>query len=239
MRSRRASSTGRVTRAGTPTTREPGGTRASSGTTAPAATTLPVPMWTPLRSTLPMPIRQSSSTVHPCRMARCPTPTRAPIRAGSRSSTCTIVPSWRLVFSPTMIAAMSPRTTAPGAMNAVGWMLMLLPHRLECPLDPCVYRLAVFLSGVPPQCLRHVQRLVVERVEVGRSEHPRLECRPVLRHMDQQDRLAREYGCVGGHGNARQGQRQRTGVETEIVLIVGGPVVVARSGVRVSVPRGL
>src|SRR5207253_1649016 len=247
MRSRRASSTGRVTRAGTPTTREPGGTRASSGTTAPAATTLPVPMWTPLRSTLPMPIRQSSSTVHPCRMARCPTPTRAPIRAGSRSSTCTIVPSWRLVFSPTMIAAMSPRstapyhtlacalsvtspsTTAPGAMNAVGWMLMLLPHRLECPLDPCVYRLAVFLSGVPPQCLRHVQRLVVERVEVGRSEHPRLECRPVLRHMDQQDRLAREYGCVGGHGNARQRQRQRTGVETEIVLIVGGPVVVARA----------
>src|SRR5947199_264002 len=159
MRSRRLSSTGRLTRAGTPTTRDAGGTRAA--------------------------------------YAR----------------------------------------TAPGAMNAVGWMLMLLPHRLECPLDPCVYRLAVFLSGVPPQCLRHVQRLVVERVEVGRSEHPRLECRPVLRHMDQQDRLAREYGCVGGHGNARQRQRQRTGVETEIVLVVGGPVLVARSGVRASVPR--
>src|SRR5207245_2593369 len=93
-------------------TSEPGGMRAPSGTTAPAATTLPVPMWTPLSSTLPMPIRQSSSTVQPCRMARCPTPTRAPIRAGSRSSTCTIVPSWRLVFSPTTIAAMSPRSTA-------------------------------------------------------------------------------------------------------------------------------
>src|SRR2546426_9427422 len=227
MRSRRASSTGRVTRAGTPTTSEPGGTRASSGTTAPAATTLPVPMWTPLSSTLPMPIRQSSSTVHPCRMARCPTPTRAPICAGSRSSTCTIVPSWRLVFSPTTIAAMSPRstapyhtlacapsvtspsTTAPGAMNAVGWMLMLLPHRLEYPLDPCVYRLAVFLSGVPPQRLCHVQRFVVECVKVGGSEHARLERRAVLRHMDQQDGLAREDGGIGGGGEGGRGERQR------------------------------
>src|SRR2546426_8144385 len=219
MRSRRASSTGRVTRAGPPTTSEPGGTRASSGTTAPAATTLPVPMWTPVSSTLPMPIRQSSSTVHPCRMARCPTPTRAPIRAGSRSSTCTIVPSWRLVFSPTTIAAMSPRstapyhtlacapsvtspsTTAPGAMNAVGWMLMLLPHRLEYPLDPRVYRLAVFLSGGPPQRLRHVQRLAVERVEVGGAEHPRLQRRAVLRDMNQANGLGGENGGSAGLGD--------------------------------------
>src|SRR6266480_186939 len=246
MRSRRASSTGRVTRAGTPTTSEPGGTRAPSGTTAPAATTLPVAMWTPLRSTLPMPIKQSSSMVHPCRMARCPTPTRAPIRAGSPSSTCTIVPSWRLVRSPTTIAAMSPRstapyhtlacapsvtspnTTAPGAINAVGWMLMLLPHRLEYPLDPRVYGLAVPLSGVPAQGLRHVQRLVVERVEVGGSEHARLQRRALLGDMDQQNGLAREYGRVRGHGNARQRQRQRTSVETEMVLIVGGPILVAR-----------
>src|SRR2546430_7387687 len=245
MRSRRASSTGRVTRAGTPTTSEPGGTRAPSGTTAPAATTLPVAMWTPLRSTLPMPIKQSSSMVHPCRMARCPTPTRAPIRAGSPSSTCTIVPSWRLVRSPTTIAAMSPRstapyhtlacaprvtspsTTAPRAMNAVGWMLMLLPHRLEYPLDPRVYRLAVPLSGVPAQGLRHVQRLVVERAEVGGSEHPRLQRRAVLRDMDQQNGLAREDGGVGGHGNARQRQRQGTGGGKEMGLGVGGPILVA------------
>src|SRR6267378_8053230 len=255
MRSRRASSTGRVTRAGTPTTREPGGTRAPSGTTAPAATTLPVPMCTPFKSTLPMPIKQSSSTVHPCRMARWPTPTRAPIRAGSPSSTCTIVPSWRLVRSPTTIAAMSPRstapyhtlawapsvtspsTTAPGAINAVGWMSMLLPHRLEYPLNPRVYRLAVLLSGVPAQGLRHVQRLVVERVEVGGSEHARLERRAVLRDMDQQDGLAWENRGVGRDRNARQRQRQRTGVETEIVLVVGGPILVARSGVRPSFLR--
>src|SRR5216117_1342721 len=196
MRSRRASSTGRVTRAGTPTTSEPGGTRAPSGTTAPAATTLPVPIWTPFKSTLPMPIKQSSSTVHACRMARCPTPTRAPIRVGSPSSTCTMVPSWRLVRSPT--------TTAPGAINAVGWMLMLLPHRLEYPLDPRVYGLAVPLSGVPAQGLRHVQSLVVERVEVGGSEHAPLERRALLGDMDQQNGLAREYGGVRGHGNARQ-----------------------------------
>src|SRR2546430_16217439 len=86
-------------------------------------------------------------------------------------------------------------------------MSILLPHRLEYPLDPCVYRLAVLLSGVPAQGLRHVQRLVVERVEVGGSEHPRLQRRAVLRDMDQQNGLAREDGGVGGHGNARQRQR--------------------------------
>src|SRR5438046_2124541 len=185
----------------------------------------------------------------------CARATRAPIRVGSPSSTCTMVPSWRLVRSPTTIAAMSPRstapyhtlacapsvtspnTTAPGAINAVGWMLMLLPHRLEYPLDPRVYGLAVPLSGVPAQGLRHVQRLVVERVEVGGSEHARLQRRALLGDMDQQNGLAREYGGVRGHGNARQRQRQRTSVETEMVLIVGGPILVARSGVRPSFPR--
>src|SRR5438445_1620723 len=188
MRSRRASSTGRVTRAGTPTTSEPGGMRAPSGTTAPAATTLPVPMWTPLSSTLPMPMRQSSATVQPCRMARCPTPTRAPMRAGLPASTCTMVPSCRLEASPTTIAAMSPRRTAPyhtlargpsvtspttpapGAMNAVGSMFVLLPHRLERPLHPRVHRLTVLLGGVPAQHAGHVDSLVVERLDVGLGE---------------------------------------------------------------------
>src|SRR6266550_3540509 len=176
MRSRRASSTGRVTRAGTPTTSEPGGTRAPSGTTAPAATTLPVPMWTPFKSTLPMPIKQSSSTVHACRLARSPTT----IAAMSPRSTA---PYHTLACAPSVT---SPNTTAPGAINAVGWMLMLLPHRLEYPLDPRVYGLAVPLSGVPAQGLRLVQRLVVERVEVGGSEHARLQRRALLGDMDQQ-----------------------------------------------------
>src|SRR5213593_1051989 len=254
MRSRRASSTGRVTRAGTPTTREPGGTRASSGTTAPAATTLPVPMWTPLRSTLPMPIRQSSSTVHPCRMARCPTPTRAPICAGRRSSTCTIVPSWRFVFSPITIASMSPRstapyhtlacapsvtspsTTAPGAMNAVGWMLMLLPQRLERPLDPCVHGLAVLLGRIPAEILGHVQRLIIERVEVGRAEHARLERRALPGDENQEDRLAREDRRVGGHRDPRRRQRDGPRVEAEVVLIVRRTVLIARTGLAV-LPR--
>src|SRR3989442_8044199 len=184
-------------------------------------------------------------------MARCPSPTRAPIRVGSPSSTCTMVPSWRLVRSPTTIAAMSPRstapyhtlacapsvtspnTTAPGAINTVGWMLMLLPHRLEYPLDPRVYGLAVPLSGVPAQGLRHVQRLVVERVEVGGSEHARLQRRALLGDMDQQNGLAREYGGIGGHGGARPRQRAGGGGGKEEGFVVGGaPLGAPRRGLR-------
>src|SRR5881394_2596947 len=239
MRARSASSTRRVTRAGTPTTSDPGGTRVSSGTTAPAATTLPVSMWAPFRSTLPIPIRQSSSTVHPCRMARCPTPTRAPMRAGCPVSTCTIVPSWRLVFSPITIASTSPRstapyhtlacaprvtspsTTAPGAMNTVGWMLMLRPHRLERPLDPRVHRLAVLLGRIPAKILGHVQRL---------------ERRPLAGHENQEDRLARNHRGVGSYRDSRGGQRDRPRVEAEVVLIVGGAVLIARAALAV-LPR--
>ena len=68
---------------------------------------------TPLSRTLPMPIRQSSSTVQPCRITRCPTPTRRPTMQGTPSSTCTMVPSCRLVSAPITIGAMSPRSTAP------------------------------------------------------------------------------------------------------------------------------
>src|SRR3989449_8475395 len=102
-----------------------------------------------------------------------------------------MVPSCTFDASPTTMGAVSPRntawyqtlaraprvtspsTTAPGAMNAVGWMLMLLPHRLERPLDPRVDRLAVLLGRIPAQVLRDVHGLVVERVHVG----PRIDAR--------------------------------------------------------------
>ena len=67
-----------------------------------------------------------------------PTPTLGPTMLGTASSTCTMVPSWMLLWAPITIGAMSPRstvanqtldsgprvvspkTTAPGAMKAVG-----------------------------------------------------------------------------------------------------------------------
>src|SRR5437870_3046300 len=246
MRSRRASSTGRVTRAGIPTTSEPGGTRLPSGTTAPAATTLPVPMWTPFRSTLPMPMRQSSSTVHAWRMARCPTATRAPMCVGSPVSTCTIVPSCRFVASPMTIASTSPRSTAPyhtlaraprvtspsttalGAMNAVGWMLMLLPHRLERPLHPRVDRLAVLLGRIPAQVLRDVHGLVVERVHIGPRIDARLDRLAVARDVHQQDGRAREHRCIRREGDQRRRQRYGPGVPAHVILVVRRTVGLAR-----------
>src|SRR6266576_3395878 len=130
----------------------------------------------------------------------------------------------------------SPSTTAPGAMNTVGWMLMLRPHRLERPLDPRVHRLAVLLGRIPAKILDHVQRLVVERLEVGWAEHARLERRPLAGHENQEDRLARNHRGVGGYRDSRGGQRDRPRVEAKVVLIVGGAVLIARAALAV-LPR--
>src|SRR2546428_4848243 len=178
-------------------------------------------------------------------MARCPTPTRARWRAGCPASQSTLVPSCRLESSPTRTPAMSPRrtapyhtlargprvtspsTTAPGAMNAVGSMFVLLPHGLERPLHPRVHRFAVLLGGVPAQDLGHVDGLVVEGLNVGLGEDPRLERAPRRRHFDEQDRLPREDRRVGGHGDEGCGQRGGRSIEADVVLVLGGPGLVA------------
>ncbi len=84
-----------------------------SSTTEPAATSEPAPITARLSTVADMPIRQSSSIVHPCSTAAWPTLTRAPTVAGIPSSTCTVTLSCRLVSSPMLIASMSPRSTAP------------------------------------------------------------------------------------------------------------------------------
>ncbi len=132
------SSTRRTTRAGTPTTSEPGATSMFSSSKAPAPMIEPRPTRTPLSKIAPMPIRQSSSTVQPCRMTRCPTVTRSPTEQGIPGSAWIIVRSWMLDCAPMEIRSVSPRSTelyqtldsapmwtsprmiAPGAMNAVG-----------------------------------------------------------------------------------------------------------------------
>lgn len=86
-----------------------------------------------------MPIRQSFSMVQPWRMQRWPTPTPAPMVHGTPSSTCTMVRSWMLERSPTVMgprsplsthwyqtlvcapSVTSPMTSALAATKAVGW----------------------------------------------------------------------------------------------------------------------
>ena len=66
-----------------------------------------------------MPMRQSSSTVQPCRMTPCPTVTRAPTVVWEKPPVmCTIEPSWMLLSSPTTMRPSSPRRVAQGQMLA-------------------------------------------------------------------------------------------------------------------------
>ena len=58
-----------------------------------------------------MPIKQWSSTAQPCSTARCPTVTQSPTTVGDPSMVWTIEPSWMLLFAPTRIGSMSPRST--------------------------------------------------------------------------------------------------------------------------------
>src|SRR3954447_8482360 len=109
---RSSSEVSRRTLPGTPATSEPGGTTTPCDTTAPAATTDPRPTVAPFMITAPMPMRQSSSTVHPWTTAQCPTVTLSPIDAGKPGAAWTTVPSWMLVPSPTVNGARSARTTA-------------------------------------------------------------------------------------------------------------------------------
>ena len=53
----------------------------------PAPTILPSPIRTPFIRIAPIPIRQSSPIVQPCKMQRCPTVTRVPISKGKPGST--------------------------------------------------------------------------------------------------------------------------------------------------------
>ena len=86
---------------------------------------------TPLRSTAPsitsepMPTRQRSSIVQPCRMTLWPMVTSAPTVSGSPAGlsgvawfTCSTEPSWTLVRAPMRMRFTSPRSTENGHTEA-------------------------------------------------------------------------------------------------------------------------
>src|SRR2546423_11326923 len=110
------------------------------------------------------------------------------------------------------------------------WPRELLTYRLERPLHPRFGRLAVLLSRIPAQVLRHVERFIVECFHVRRDEHAGFHRRAVAGNPDEQDRLAREDRRIGRNGNQRRRERHRTRVEAEVVLIVGWTELVARAG---------
>jgi len=67
---------------GMPTTSELGGMMVRSGIRAPAAMMELAPMWAPLRTVAPMPMRTLSSTVQPWTVALWPMLTPEPMRTG-------------------------------------------------------------------------------------------------------------------------------------------------------------
>lgn len=69
-------------RPGSPVTRELGGMVERSGTRAPAAMMVPAPMWAPLRTMAPMPMRTSSSRVQPWTVALWPMVQPSPMVTG-------------------------------------------------------------------------------------------------------------------------------------------------------------
>ena len=93
-------------------TSDPAGTSIPSNSTAPAPTTEPRPTRTLLSTMAPIPIRQSSSMVQPCKMTRCPTVTRCPRCRNSRVGVNHRQVLRILVCSPIEILSVSPRMTA-------------------------------------------------------------------------------------------------------------------------------
>ena len=98
---------------GMPVTRELGGMMVRSGTTAPAAMMELAPMWAPLRTVAPMPMRTLSSMVQPWTVALWPMLTPEPMRTGWRlRMPWRTAQSWMLVRAPMRMWLVSPRTTA-------------------------------------------------------------------------------------------------------------------------------
>jgi hypothetical protein len=98
---------------GYPATKERGGICIPWSTTEPAATSEPVPTTAWLRTVAFIPIRQSSSIMHPCTTAPWPIVTLSPTVHGASGSAWSTALSWTLVSRPMRMAAESARTEAP------------------------------------------------------------------------------------------------------------------------------
>ena len=84
----------RMTRAGAPTINELSGKLFPSVTTLPAPTSEFFPIFAPLSMIAPMPIRELSPTVQPCRMTLWPITHSRPIVSGNPGSVCRVALSW-------------------------------------------------------------------------------------------------------------------------------------------------
>ena len=70
-------------------------------------------MLTPLSTTAPMPISDSSPMVQPCSMTWWPTVTFSPTTSGMPTSACSTLRSWMLLPLPMRMDSVSPRITVP------------------------------------------------------------------------------------------------------------------------------
>jgi hypothetical protein len=104
--------------AGTPSAIARLGTSMPPGTRALAPTSASVRTTALCRITAPDPTRVRSSIVQPSRCTRWPTTQPAPTVVGRPGATWITVPSWIDVRAPTVIGALSARSTADGHTDA-------------------------------------------------------------------------------------------------------------------------
>src|SRR5262245_1297138 len=113
MPSRALSSSVRIARAGAPTISELSGNSLPSVMSAPAPTRQFFPIFAPLSTTAPMPIRLSDPMMQPCSMTLWPMTQLSPITIGKPGSVWSVELSWICERSPSSIHSLSPRSTAP------------------------------------------------------------------------------------------------------------------------------
>src|SRR5580765_3916888 len=164
---------------------------------------------------------------------------------GWPSSTWTMVPSWILLCSPIEIGAMSPRrtavnqtldslasvtspkTTAPGATNAVGWIFGIDDRsafgRIEGELGPAFDRGAILGGRLPLEILGEGNREVIEGRTAGRRVGLDADGAAIGGDLDQQHCGRRRARDVVGERNPGRPVRERR------LVVTGAPVPVRRA----------
>ena len=91
----------------------PSGNSLPSVTSEPAPTRQLRPIFAPLSTMLWMPTRLPSPMVQPCSITWWPMVTLRPMVSGTSWSVCSTLPSCTLLWAPTVMRSLSPRSTAP------------------------------------------------------------------------------------------------------------------------------
>ncbi len=118
----------------------------------------------------------------------------------------------------------SPNTTAPGSMNAVGWIKGLLTGAgVENLLGPGGYRLAVLLGRIILDALGKLHRQYRKGRIVRRREHCNKLHRTVCPDLDANYRLAWCSRDIGGQRHERRRLGLGLAVKTSAVCVVARP----------------